>query len=53
MNGQSLGTQNRVGSRILEKRSIDLSKEEEHLLPRELQISLPRKGLRGEVSKSF
>lgn len=41
MGGQSLGTQNWVGSRIQENKSINLSKEEEHLLPwEELQISL-------------
>lgn len=41
MGGQSLGTQSWVGSRIQENKSINLSKEEEHLLPwEELQISL-------------
>lgn len=41
MGGQSLRTQNWVGSRIQENKSINLSKEEEHLLPwKELQISL-------------
>lgn len=59
MGGRSLRTQDWVGSRIQENKSINLSKEEEHLLPwEELQISLEGGhglGPRGETeaSKSF
>lgn len=56
MGGQSLATQNWVGSRIQENKSINLPKEEEHLLPwEELQISVEGGhglGLRGETEAS-